>query len=125
MCIRDSSGILKEIFSQIVLLLAEQGIVSLKEAVFTDGTKIESVANKYTFVWGKSIKNNKEKIKTQLDELWKYAQGVAAEELKDIAPLEYEQISPEKVKQAIAKINAVLEDKADVSPKVSPKVELC
>jgi transposase len=116
------SGILKEIFSQIVLLLAEQGIVSLKEAVFTDGTKIESVANKYTFVWGKSIKNNKEKIKTQLDELWKYAQGVAAEELKDIAPLEYEQISPEKVKQAIAKINAVLEDKADVSPKVRQKL---
>jgi len=116
------SGILKEIFSQIVLLLAEQGVVSLKEAVFTDGTKIESAANKYTFVWGKSIKTNKEKIKTQLDELWKYAQNVAAEELKDNSPLEYEQINPEKVKQVIAKINQVLEDKADVSPKVRQKL---
>jgi transposase len=46
------SSILKQIFSQIVLLLAQEGIVSLKEAVFTDGTKIESVANRYTFVWG-------------------------------------------------------------------------
>ena len=116
------SGILKEIFSQIVLLLAEQGIVSLKEAVFTDGTKIESVANKYTFVWGKSIKNNKERIKAQLDELWKYAQSVAAEELQDTAPLEYEQISPEKVKTTIAKINQVLEDKEDVNPKIRQKL---
>jgi transposase len=49
------SGILKQIFSQIVLLLAEQGIVSLKEAVFIDGTRIESVANKYAFVWDKAI----------------------------------------------------------------------
>jgi transposase len=48
------SGILKEIFSQIVLLLAEEGIVSLKEAVYTDGTNIESAANEYTFVWASS-----------------------------------------------------------------------
>jgi transposase len=108
------SGILKEIFSQVVLLLAEQGIVSLKEAVFTDGTKIESVANKYTFVWGKSIKHHKEKIKSQLDELWKYAQDVAAEELKDTAPLTFEEISAEKVKEAIAKIDAALDDKDDI-----------
>jgi transposase len=116
------SGILKEIFSQVVLLLAEQGIVSLKEAVFTDGTKIESVANKYTFVWGKSIKHHKEKIKSQLDELWKYAQDVAAEELKDTAPLTFEEISAEKVKEAIAKIDAALDDKDDIDKKVKQKL---
>jgi transposase len=116
------SGILKQIFSQIVLLLAEQGIVSLKEAVFTDGTKIESVANKYTFVWGKSIKHHKEKIKSQLDELWKYAQDVASEELKDTAPLTFEEISPEKVKEAIAKIDAALDDKEDIDKKVKQKL---
>jgi len=93
------SGVLKQIFSQIVLLLQQEGIVSLKEAVFTDGTKIESAANKYTFVWGKSIKVNKEKMKAQLDELWGYAQTIAAEELKDTAPLEYSEINPEKVKK--------------------------
>jgi transposase len=97
------SGVLQQIFSQIVLLLAEQGIVSLKEAVFTDGTKIESAANKYTFVWGKSIKNSKEKMKSQLDELWKYAQSLAFEELKDTAPLSFEAINPEKVRETIAR----------------------
>ncbi|QKJ29936.1 IS1182 family transposase [Mucilaginibacter mali] len=116
------SGVLKEIFSHIVLLLQQEGIVSLKEAVFTDGTKIESVANKYTFVWGKSIKNSKEKMKAQLDELWSYAQTIAAEELKDTAPLEYSEINPEKVKETISKINAALDDKEDVDKKVRQKL---
>ncbi|WPU97143.1 IS1182 family transposase [Mucilaginibacter sabulilitoris] len=116
------SGVLKQIFSQIVLLLQQEGIVSLKEAVFTDGTKIESVANKYTFVWGKSIKNSKEKMKAQLDELRGYAQSIAAEELKDTAPLEYSEINPEKVKETISKINAALEDKEDVAGKVKQKL---
>ena len=116
------SGVLKQIFSQIVLLLAEEGIVSLKEAVFTDGTKIESVANRYTFVWGRSIKASKDRIKAQLDELWKYAQGVAAEELKDTAPLTFEEIDPEKVKQTVARIDAALDDKQEVDPKVRQKL---
>ena len=115
------SGILKEIFSQIVLLLAEEGIVSLKEAVYTDGTKIESVANKYTFVWGKSIKTSKDRIKAQLDELWKYAQGIAAEELKDISPASFEQINAEKIKETVAHIEKALEDKP-VSQKVKQKL---
>ncbi|GGH24098.1 hypothetical protein GCM10007352_38390 [Mucilaginibacter phyllosphaerae] len=116
------SGVLKQIFSQIVQLLAAEGIVSLKEAVFTDGTKIESTANKYTFVWGKSIRNSKEKIKSQLDELWQYAQDIAKEELKDTAPLAYSEINPEKVKETISKINAALDDKEDVDKKVKQKL---
>ncbi|WPU95641.1 transposase [Mucilaginibacter sabulilitoris] len=116
------SGVLKQIFSQIVLLLQQEGIVSLKEAVFIDGAKIESAANKYTLVWGKNIKVNKENMKTQLDELWDYAQSIAAEELKDTAPLEYSEINPAKVKETIAKINAALEDKEDVAGKVKQKL---
>ncbi|MFD2597319.1 IS1182 family transposase, partial [Sphingobacterium griseoflavum] len=115
------SGILKQIFSEIVLLLAEEGIVSLKEAVYTDGTKIESAANRYTFVWGKSIKTSKERIRTQLDELWKYAQGVAAEELKDPSPSEFDQVNAQQVRQTIAKIDHALQDKP-VDNKVKQKL---
>jgi transposase len=53
--------ILKDIFKQIVLLLAEQGLVSLDEA-YIDGTKIEANANKFTFVWKNSIKYHKEQM---------------------------------------------------------------
>lgn len=115
------SSILKQIFSQIVLLLAQEGIVSLKEAVFTDGTKIESVANRYTFVWGKSIKTSKERIQSQLDDLWKYAQGVAAEELKDSSPSEFDQVNADQVRKTIAKIDQALGDK-DVDKKVKQKL---
>ena len=53
--------VIKNVFSQVVLLFVEQGIISLKE-VYTDGTKIEANANRYTFVWGKTIKYNKNRI---------------------------------------------------------------
>jgi transposase len=53
--------VLREIFSQVVLLLIGAGQLNLKE-VFVDGTKLEANANKYTFVWGKAIKKNKDRI---------------------------------------------------------------
>ncbi|WPU97142.1 IS1182 family transposase [Mucilaginibacter sabulilitoris] len=116
------SGVLKQFFSQIVQLLVAEGIVSLKEAVFTDGTKIESAANKYSFVWGKSIKHNKEKIKSQLDELWKYAQNLANEERLDTSPTTFAEVNAERVEQTIASINAALAGQEDVDPKVKQKL---
>ena len=63
---------IEAIFKQVVLLLQGEGIITLEE-VFTDGTKIESVANRYTFVWKKSIEKYKakleEKIQIVLDEI--------------------------------------------------------
>ena len=60
--------IFKDIFKQVVMLLADEGLVTLKE-VFTDGTKIESVAGRYTFVWGNAIKTRKEKMAEQLEQM--------------------------------------------------------
>ena len=59
---------LRKIFTQVVELLAAEGLLSIKE-IYTDGTKIEASANRYSFVWGNAIKTNKEKMKQQLDEL--------------------------------------------------------
>ena len=116
------SGILKEIFSQIVQLLMQEGMVNLKEAVFTDGTKIGSAANRYTFVWGKAIRTSKERIKAQPDELWNYARGVAAEELKDTSSADFESLAPEKVKAAVEKISRAISDKEEASKKVKQKL---
>ena len=79
------NNVLKEVFSQVVEYLVEGGYVNLKE-VYIDGTKIEANANRYTFVWGKSIETNKSKIKKQLQELWEYAESVAKEELQTNQP---------------------------------------
>ena len=102
--------VLKEIFSQVVLLLAESGHISLKE-VYIDGTKIESRANKYTFVWGNAIKTNRAKILVQLKELWDYTQSVASEELQDRGDIDFTKIDSQKVKQTITEIETVLKGK--------------
>jgi len=114
--------VLQQIFAQVVQLLVGEGLLSIKE-LYIDGTKIEANANRYTFVWGKSIKTNKEKIKQQLDELWKYAQKVGAEEMDDTDPSGFDQIDADKVEQTINKINEALKDKPDIDPSVQQKLK--
>ena len=97
----------KDIFTQVVLLLAEEGLITLKQ-VFTDGTKIEAQAGRYTFVWGKSIKTNKEKMLKQLEDLWSYAQSIASEEDKDSEPPEFKELSKEKIQDTAEKIDRML-----------------
>ena len=101
---------LQPIFTQVVMLLCEEGLLNIKE-LYTDGTKMEANANRYTFVWGKSIKTNKEKIKTQLNDLWQYARRVAASEMDDTDPSGFDKIDAEKVQHTIDKINAALKNK--------------
>jgi len=113
-------NILKEVFAQIVLLLVDSGHVSLKE-IYTDGSKIESAANRYSFVWGRAIKTSRERIKEQLQELWAYTQKVAAQEKKDDTPPDFDKIDSKNVKATIEKIDAALKDKT-VSKEVKQKL---
>lgn len=101
-------GHLKEIFKQVVLLLIESGNVSLKE-IYTDGTKLESVANRYTFVWGRAIATHKQKLYNQLEELWRYTQKVASEELKVKEMPAFEEIDSQKIAQTVEQIHQALE----------------
>lgn len=102
---------LQPIFTQVVLLLCEEGLLSIKD-LYTDGTKMEANANRYTFVWGNSIKSNREKMKQQINEMWQYAKSVAASELDDDTdPSGFDKITPEKMNETIDSINAALRDK--------------
>lgn len=112
--------VLKEVFTQVVMLLVESEYMDLKE-VYTDGTKIEANANRYTFVWGKSIKNNKARIAKQLEELWAYTQQVAKEELEESMP-DLTTIDSKKVSETIEKINTALKDK-QIDKKKAKKLE--
>ncbi len=114
-------NVLKEVFTQVVTLLVNSGHVSLKD-INVDGTKIEANANRYTFVWGNAIKTNKEKMSAQLEGLWNYAQGVAAEELKDKRPTDFAPTDPAKVQNTISAINEALQDK-EVDKKVKQKLK--
>lgn len=56
------------VFTQVVRLLHEEGFVSLK-VQYIDGTKIESVANKYTFVWRGSVEKYDARLKAKTEAL--------------------------------------------------------
>jgi transposase len=111
---------LKPIFNQVVLMLCEEGLLNIRD-LYTDGTKIEANANRYTFVWGKAIKTSRERISQQLDDLWKYALTVAACELDDTDPSGFKKINRDAVEQTIDRINEALKDK-EVEPKVRQKL---
>lgn len=57
----DVKDILRELFVQFRSHLVKEKIID-NEAIFIDGTKIEANANKFTFVWKKSIKNFSDKL---------------------------------------------------------------
>ncbi|TQO36147.1 transposase [Arenibacter algicola] len=115
-------GKFKKIFNQVVILLAEQGYLSLKE-IYVDGTKIEANANRYTFVWGKSVKTSRSRIEKQLKELWRYVETVyAEEEQRPNGPDNFEAIDPDQVSRTIDKIDQALKGK-DIDKKVKQKLD--
>ena len=58
-----------------------------------------------------AITTHKEKMKLQLDELWKYAQSVAASKPDDTDPGGFNKINKEKAAKTIIKTDAALPDK--------------
>ncbi len=108
-------------FNQVVMLLAEEGAVSLKEVIL-DGTKIDANANRYRFVWGKAIKVSRERIERQLRELWAYVERVYQDEEQQPNEPEFEAIDPVSVARTIAEINEALKEK-EIDPKVRQKLK--
>ena len=64
---RNLQEAFEDLFFQYVKKLENKGYTEHSE-VFVDGTKIESKANRYTFVWLKQVSKQLEKIKARLKE---------------------------------------------------------
>ena len=118
---RLADGRFESIFRQVVELLHEEGLVSL-DVQYIDGTKIESVANKYTFVWKGSVEKNKAKLIAKVDGVLKAAEAVLEEENADepqeeitkedlqkrtdriLEKMDEEGVSDKKLRKAVSKI---------------------
>ncbi len=111
----------KEIFKQVVMMLAEEGLISMKQ-IYTDGTKIEAQAGRYTFVWGKSIKTNKAKMLTQLEDLWNYAQSISNDDDPDTEPPQFKEISQEVILKTVKQIDTKLSGNEKASKKSKAKL---
>ncbi|EIW16660.1 hypothetical protein FA11_0434 [Pelosinus fermentans A11] len=57
--------VVDDLFTQLVRLLAAADELSLT-SVFIDGTKLETNANRYSFVWKKSTQKNEEKLQEKM-----------------------------------------------------------
>ena len=58
----DTAPAIEDLFYQYAMILEREGLTNHSE-VFIDGTKIESKANRYTFVWRKCVERQLAKIK--------------------------------------------------------------
>lgn len=61
---------IEDLFYQLINKLHESGEIKF-ENLFVDGTKIEANANRYTFVWAKSVEKNAEKLRIKIDNFLK------------------------------------------------------
>lgn len=90
------------IFTDIVLFLAEKGYITL-EVEYIDGTKIESRANKYTFVWRKTTEKNRarliQKIRALLEQI---DEAIAQDNAEEYEP---EKISSAELRAIAEKLN--------------------
>ena len=113
-------GGLKETFNQVILLLASEGVINIKD-LYVDGTKIGANANRYTFVWGKDIKNSRERINKQPKAIWRYLETVYAEEGQTPNTPNFDSIGPDKVAATIGQVNQALVGK-QVDKKIKQKL---
>ena len=70
---------INNIFTQVVLVLAAKGLISL-DVEYIDGTKIESKANKYTFVWKRTVEKNRARLQEQIRTLLLQVDDVIAQD---------------------------------------------
>ena len=89
------------VFTQVVRLLHEEGFVSLK-VQYIDGTKIESVANKYTFVWRGSVEKYDARLKAKTEALLRQIEQSHAVENQE-NPVS-EELSAEEVAERVGRI---------------------
>lgn len=96
-------GTINHLFTQVVLMLAEMGYISL-QTVYIDGTKMESRANRYTFVWRKTVEKNKSKLEEKIRKVLEMIdEGIAQDNLPDDEPPT--PIDSDELKRRIAQIN--------------------
>ena len=91
---KKTAKAIENLFYQYAALLEKEEETN-HEAVFIDGTKLESKANRYTFVWRKTVEREVKKIK---------------EKLKTLLAQEYGYLTAQKVRTRLCELNKEIEE---------------
>ncbi len=99
--------LLQQCFVQFRCQLVEEKMIE-QEAIFIDGTKIEANANKFTFVWRKSIEKHHKSLIKKSEQLY---HELLEKEIIPALDLENdEELSVEELKQLLQEIETAVED---------------
>lgn len=111
---------INDVFTQLVLLLNQKGFITL-DVEYIDGTKIESKANKYTFVWRKTVERNRSKLMEKIKVLLSQVDDAIAQE--NHSNEEEICFTPEILGDIIEELNTAIEEEnaADEAAKAKRK----
>jgi transposase len=109
---------INNVFTQMVLILADKGLVSL-DVEYIDGTKIESKANKYTFVWRKSVEKNRSKLIDKIKNLLgQIDESIAQDNAMEDPAVEF---TPGLLTQIVSELKSSLEQQPEAKEKTQKK----
>lgn len=114
----------KDVFAQVLYLLIEQGRVLLHD-YYLDGTKLESVAGRYTFVWAKNTARYKSSVLDKIAVLIEQIES-ANEKAESAAQKELVQTTPitdsHALSQTIQDMNAQLAEQLGQNKQLKKKL---
>ena len=97
-------GKFDDIFTQVVEHLHSEGFVSLKTQ-YIDGTKIESAANKYSFVWRGSVEKFDKRLREKVNKILKEIESVISSEEQEEVEDSFKKLSTEDFKQRVERVS--------------------
>lgn len=117
----------KAVFAHVLAMLVEQGYVRLEE-YYVDGTKLESVAGRYTYVWAKNVERYKgallEKIAQIIEQIEAANEQAEAEAAKEQAKAAQPAVSDsEALQETIERLNKALKEQLGENKKLSKQLE--
>lgn len=114
----NMKDIIEDVFYEVVKLLIDKKYISMQN-YFLDGTKIEANANKYSFVWNKSVQNYDKKLDAKIRNHLREIDRIVAEE-NEIYPDDDPEENGENSRITAQQVSAVvksIEKKLEQTPK--------
>ncbi|MFP3802130.1 transposase, partial [Paraburkholderia sp. SIMBA_027] len=99
--------LIRQCFVQFRCQLIQENLID-DEAIFIDGTKIEANANKFTFVWKKSIERYQTKLIDKSNEI--YEELLQNEIIPEIQKESDEELTTAELAQLIQAVDEVVTD---------------
>ncbi|NJP39418.1 transposase, partial [Alkalicoccus luteus] len=90
--------IITPLFTRLVELLLDEQYISM-DTYFLDGTKIEANANRYTFVWRKSVEKHEARLQEKLTGLLAHIEATIESDASESGEAP-DRVSPQKVREA-------------------------